>query len=173
MNFKKKSIFLAACAILIIAIFLISNIQSPDSYKKRVSENGDFTVTVTIDCKSIFNEYEKLDDSLKNTQYIPKNGIILEKTTVWANNGNTVLDVLKKVTKQYNIQLEYSQSPNDSYVEGINHIYEFSCGELSGWMYKVNGNFANTGCNSYLVSENDDIQWVYTCNLGEDIGDKF
>ena len=173
MNFKKKSILLAVFAILIIAVFLISNIQSTKNYEKNISENGDFTVTISIDCKTILNEYEKLDNSLKNTQYVPKNGIILNKTTVWANKGDTVLDILKKATKENNIQLEYSQSPNDSYVEGINHIYEFSCGELSGWMYKVNGNFANTGCNSYFVSENDHIQWIYTCNLGEDIGEKF
>lgn len=28
---------------------------------------------------------------------------------------------------------------NSAYIEGINNLYEFDCGELSGWMYKVNG----------------------------------
>ena len=59
------------------------------------------------------------------------------------------------------------------YVEGISNIYEFDCGDLSGWMYCVNGEFPNYGCSGYKVKPGDRIEWKYTCNLGEDVGSRF
>ena len=57
------------------------------------------------------------------------------------------------------------------YIEGINHLYEFDCGEQSGWMYKVNEWFPNYGCSSYELSDGDVIVWCYTCKgLGTDVG---
>ena len=49
---------------------------------------------------------------------------------------------------------------NSVYIEGINNLYEFDCGELSGWMYKVNGWFPNYGLR-YRKGWNI-IKWVYT-----------
>ena len=59
------------------------------------------------------------------------------------------------------------------YIEGINNLYEFSCGELSGWMYSVNNKFPQRGCSSYTLKNGDDIVWSYTCDLGRDIGAEF
>ena len=73
-----------------------------------------------------------------------------------------------------NIQIEYSWTPmyDSYYIEGINHLYEFDCGEQSGWMYKVNEWFPNYGCSSYEVGDGDVIVWCYTCmGLGADVGD--
>ena len=64
----------------------------------------------------------------------------------------------------------YSANYGSVYVQGINHLYEFSCGELSGWMYKVNGVFPNYGCSKYVLKNGDKIEWVYTCDLGRDVG---
>ncbi len=57
---------------------------------------------------------------------------------------------------------------NSVYVEGIGNLYEFDCGDLSGWMYKVNEWFPNYGCSLYTLEDNDVICWVYTCDLGYD-----
>ena len=38
-------------------------------------------------------------------------------------------------------------------------------------MYKVNGWFPNYGCSRYQVEDGDVICWVYTCDLGADVGD--
>ena len=56
------------------------------------------------------------------------------------------------------------------YIEGIHNLYEFDCGDLSGWMYKVNGWFPNYGCSRYQLKQGDVIEWVYTCDLGKDVG---
>jgi uncharacterized membrane-anchored protein len=56
------------------------------------------------------------------------------------------------------------------YIQGINNIYEFDAGALSGWMYRVNGWFPNYGASRYVVQQGDVIEWVYTCDLGRDVG---
>ncbi len=37
-------------------------------------------------------------------------------------------------------------------------------------MYKVNGWFPNYGCSRYQLKAGDEIEWVYTCDLGNDVG---
>ena len=58
---------------------------------------------------------------------------------------------------------------SNAYIAGINNLYEFDYGELSGWIYSVNGVQADVGCGQYLLSDGDKIKWEYTCNLGEDL----
>ena len=103
---------------------------------------------------------------------MPSGGTILRATTVTFSQGETVYDVLQRVCRDKGIQMESSWSSlyNSAYVEGINNIYEFDVGDGSGWMYKVNGWFPNYGCSGYTLSQGDVICWVYTCNLGDDVG---
>ena len=37
-------------------------------------------------------------------------------------------------------------------------------------MYKVNGWFPNYGCSRYQLQDGDTVCWVYTCDLGSDVG---
>ena len=37
-------------------------------------------------------------------------------------------------------------------------------------MYAVNGWFPNYGCSQYQLQDGDTVEWVYTCELGKDIG---
>ncbi len=37
-------------------------------------------------------------------------------------------------------------------------------------MYQVNGEFPNYGCSKYKLKDGDRIAWVYTCDLGKDVG---
>ena len=88
-------------------------------------------------------------------------------------DGDTVFDALKAVCRDYGIQLEYSWTPayGSYYIEGIHNLYEFDCGNLSGWMYSVNGWFPNYGCSKYRLKDGDYIKWLYTCKgLGSDVG---
>ena len=80
--------------------------------------------------------------------------------------------MLQRVCCDNGIQMDASWSGKygSAYVEGIANIYEKDVGSTSGWMYKVNGCFPNYGCSSYTLSQGDVICWVYTCNLGDDVG---
>ena len=126
---------------------------------------------ITIRCDTILNNWSELD--MAKAVYVPENGCILPVVTVKFSKGETVFDVLNRVCKQYNIQIEYSWTPmyDSYYVEGIHNLYEFDCGAESGWMYKVNGWFPNYGCSSYELVGGESIVWCYTCKgLGEDVG---
>lgn len=152
-----------------------------DSSEENGSLNPDGTpsedvdrVFLSIECGTILDNWDDLDPALQDEKYVPKDGIILEKTEFVIEEGTTVFDVLVMATRKYKIQMEYQGADANAfgsvYIEGINHLYEFSCGSLSGWMYLVNGTFPNYGCSKYQVKDGDVIQWVYTCDLGRDIG---
>ena len=93
------------------------------------------------------------------------------------NPKDTVFDILDRVTRYKKIQMEYQGADlnkyGSAYIEGINYLYEYSCGELSGWMYKVNNKFPKYGCSNYTLKNGDDIVWSYTCDLGIDVGCDF
>ena len=36
-------------------------------------------------------------------------------------------------------------------------------------MYCVNGEYPNVGCSDYKIKDGDNIEWHYTCDLGEDL----
>jgi len=56
------------------------------------------------------------------------------------------------------------------YVEAIDGFGEFDDGELSGWMYKVNDVFPNKSSSLYVLGNGDRVEWVYTRDLGRDVG---
>ena len=133
--------------------------------------NKTYTCTISISCSTILNNMDNLTDGKE--EFVPGNGWILKKTKVKFSQGDSVHDVLQKICRDKGIHMEsrYTPAYNSAYVEGINQLYEFDCGELSGWMYNVNGWFPNYGCSKYKVSDGDVINWVYTCDLGKDVGD--
>ena len=127
--------------------------------------------TIEIRCDTILNNMDNLQEG--KSSYVPANGKILSLSTIEFKEGETVFDVLKRACDLAGIQIEYSWTPmyNSYYIEGINNLYEFDCGNESGWMYKVNGWFPNYGCSSYIVQDNDSIVFCYTCKgLGADVG---
>lgn len=130
------------------------------------------TVTLEIRCDTLSSDMSKLENpAIKD--YIPADGVILAKTTYKGTTDNSVFDALNTLCRNNDIQLEFSYTPiyESYYIEGINYLYEFDCGSLSGWMYKVNEWFPNYGCSSYYLKDGDVIEWVYTCDLGKDVGD--
>lgn len=135
-----------------------------------VDESKKLTCTLSIRCDTILNNMDMLKEEKK--AMVPSDGVILATTTVTFSEGESVFDVLKRVTRQQRIHMEFENTPiyNSAYIEGINNLYEFDCGNLSGWMYKVNDWFPNYGCSRYQLKQGDVIEWVYTCDLGHDVG---
>lgn len=148
-----------------------SSSGSGDVKNGSSSANKVQTCTISISCSTILNNMDSL--TAGKEEFVPSNGLILAPSTVEITEGESVHDVLKRVCKEAGIHMESSYSPvyDSAYVEGINQLYEFDCGDLSGWMYSVNGWFPNYGCSKYTVSDGDVIKWVYTCDLGKDVGD--
>lgn len=129
-----------------------------------------YTCTLSISCATILDNIDWLDP--EKVELVPEDGWILKPTTVTFYEGESVFNVLQRTCKQQKIHMEFENTPmyNSAYIEGIHNLYEFDCGELSGWMYKVNDWFPNYGCSRYQLKDGDTVCWVYTCNLGVDVG---
>ncbi len=123
--------------------------------------------TISISCATILNNMPKLAAEKKSL--VPSDGVILKKTTVTFYKGETVIDVLKRVTKKNSIHMEFSDNVaySGAYVKGIANLYEKDCGSGSGWQYCVNGWYPNYSCGNYVVSSGDAIAWNYTCVDGD------
>ena len=125
------------------------------------------TVTIAISCKTAINNGLNKKPGFS---HLPSNGIILQNMKVEFSEGDTVFDILVKVTRKKGIHMEYRGSGSNTYIEGINNLYEFDGGSNSGWMYSVNGVYPNYGVGAYKVKSSDVIKFNYTCNLGADLG---
>ena len=128
------------------------------------------TCTISISCATILDHLDGLDP--EKVELVPEDGWILAPVTVEFTAGQNVFDVLLATVKANAIHMEYQNTPmyETAYIEGIGNLYEFDCGALSGWMYRVNGWFPNYGCSRYAVQAGDVIEWMYTCDLGSDVG---
>lgn len=173
---KKDLLGIFALILLISVLVMGTDIKSVEEYYMtnidNITEDSE-TVTISIRCDTVLDNYEKLSESLKRDEFIPQDGIILEHTEYVLRPGDTVFDILDRTVRYNRIQMEYQGADENNfgsvYIQGINYLYEFSCGPLSGWMYKVNGEFHNRGCSKYELNDGDVIEWVYTCNLGMDV----
>ncbi|WP_207671295.1 DUF4430 domain-containing protein [Paenibacillus cymbidii] len=101
-----------------------------------------------------------------------KHGEILKETSVPVKGETTVLAVLSEATRARKLQMEYSGKGAMAYVKGIDNLYEYDRGAKSGWLFRVNDVFAGKGAGTYEVKAGDRIEWLYTLDLGKDIGAK-
>ena len=126
--------------------------------------------TISISCATILDNMNWLDP--EKVELVPDDGWVLKPVEVTFYEGESVFNVLQRTCKQQGVHLEFSQTPfyNSAYIEGIHNLYEFDCGEQSGWMYAVNGWYPNYGCSRYALKAGDVIEWNYTCTRGADLG---
>lgn len=133
----------------------------------------ELTCTLSVRCDIILNNLPWLDS--EKVDIVPKDGVIFAEKTVTFYEGESVFNLLVREMKRNKIHIEFEHTPiyNSAYIEGIANLYEFDCGELSGWMYKVNDWFPNYGCSRYQLKAGDKVEWVYTCDLGADVGGNY
>ena len=168
----KNFIFLAIAAGAAIAVVLLTDIKSPEEYyngEQKHKENAVGTVTLEIRCDTIAGK--------SDSEYIPEDGIILQPTAFDIEAGDTVFDILTEAAQTYGIQVENKGASGSAhgmvYIAGINYIYEYDFGDLSGWVYHVNGITPSRSCGEYELSDGDKIEWLYTCELGHDLDEVY
>jgi len=100
-------------------------------------------------------------------------GYVIAPTQVELKPGDTVWSVLKRELDARNISYEYKwyEMYDSTYVQSIDGDGEFDHGPLSGWMYSVNGQYYQYGASQYVLRDGDVVQWSYSKNLGEDLGE--
>lgn len=118
------------------------------------------TVGLLIQCKAIMDHRELWKDGIE--QVIPADGIFYQGTIPY-EEGDSVYDVLKRVCKDQEIAMDSKYTPLYStyYISGIGNLYEFDCGQESGWKYSVNGVTPGVGCSNYSLKAGDQIVFFY------------
>lgn len=101
---------------------------------------------MTIRCDTVLGK--------SDSKYIPSDGIILPETEFLISEKDTVFDILTEAAQRFTVQMEYQGSLSTGliYVTGINYLYEFDFGDLSGWVFLVNGEQPSVGCGEYILS---------------------
>jgi hypothetical protein len=164
----KNFIFIIGIGAVIMLVIGLTDFKSTtDFYGGDTESKANIigTVTLTIRCDTIKGKAD--------SEYVPDDGIILDTTNFDIAEGETVYDVLVEAVRTYNIQMENEGSAlgahGMTYISGINYIYEFDYGDLSGWIYHVNGVQPSVNCGDYTLKAGDKIEWLYTLDLGNDL----
>lgn len=142
----KNYLFIIICCAVLIFISFFINFSTPDSYYENTVTDKEITgtVTLTVSAESIGK------------------GDIITGVTIPIHKGDTVFDVLLSAAKEYELVIGKSGADEYSYIQSINGISERQNGELSGWIYTVNGTIPSEGCGSYTVNDGDDIRFIYS-----------
>ena len=138
--------------------------DKPAPAEPQETEKGDaaYSCTISISCADVLDNIELCEP--ETAAVIPKDGWILRPVTVTFTEGESVFDVLQRVCRENKIHMEFNTAAgyNSAYIEGIGNLYEFDAGELSGWLYSVNGWFPNYGSSRYQLKDGDTVRWVYS-----------
>ncbi len=119
------------------------------------------TVSLVVECTELLSNLDFLKEEKRSL--VPGNGIIFSKNEIEIKENESAFDVLKRELISAGIHIEFTLAPvyNSVYIEGINNIYEFDCGERSGWKYSVNGKYLPIASSEYKVQANDKIVFTY------------
>ena len=149
-------------------ITVIEN-EPEEMQKENVQQDGNFTCSILVRCDTILKNPDLIKEEIKNI--IPKDGVIYKAENVVFYEGESAFNVLSRELKKNKIHFEFNITPiyNTAYIEAIANIYEFDCGELSGWIYKVNNKIPDVGSSLYIINDGDTIEFVYSCNMGKDV----
>ncbi len=155
----KNFAVIAAAALVLMGGVLFLDIQTADEYYGAAIDKPDAVgeVSFSISCRAIAGE---------NTPgHIPDDGVILPERAVPLCKGETVYDLLIQTARAEGITVE---SGSTSYIQGIAGIREHDFGQLSGWVYRVNGQTPSVGCDSYELQPGDRVEWLYSLELGRE-----
>lgn len=167
---KKYAINIMLVLALSLLLILSSGCASAQGSEDMPDEQYGFAVVLSVRVDAILDNIHLLDREMH--ELVPPDGVIFPAADVIAWEGESVFDVLHREMLQAGIHMAFRNTPfyDSAYITAINNIYEFDAGALSGWMYRVNGIFPGVGSSQYLLSPGDVIEWMYTLDLGRDIG---
>jgi len=171
---KKTYCFVSALALVMAVVLCGCGSPAPKASaaaaEPEETEAPALHCTISVSCATALDHTDLL--AKEKTALVPEDGVIFAPAEVSFNKGESAFAVLQRVCRENKIQMEYAEAPayGGVYLKGINNLYEGDCGNLSYWMYSVNGEFLNFGCGDYVMQDGDVLCYLYTCDLGADIG---
>lgn len=165
-----KSLLLTLLLLLSLAACASSGTDAPPPDGASSSSAGEdgapLSCSLTIRCDTLLEHLSELAEG--KAELVPEDGLLLFVEEASLSEDESAFDVLKRELQSRRMHLEFSESPA-AYIEGICNLYEYDCGELSGWIYRVNGEIPGYSCSEYLLSDGDVVEFLYTCDLGDDL----
>lgn len=119
---------------------------------------GDKICNLEVECLSVLDN--KSDLKAEKNDIIPKDGYFIKSQDVYFSEGESVMDLLVREMREEKIPLDKS----GNYVSGINNLYAGDCGEMSGWVYTVNGESPTVDMASYKLKSDDKIVVKFICS---------
>lgn len=164
---RKKTALLWAGILSVLAAgaVMLVDIRTPEEYYADRSESGrsdGITVTVSVDCGEVLSRMDSIDPAINPPEVIPEDGVILYPCEVSVPEGGSALDALIAAARGDRVQVDYRGTSYGAYIGGIGHVYEFGFGAMSGWLYRVNGEYPQCSAGAYILSEGDVVEFVYT-----------
>ena len=144
--------------------------EGASSSQEAEPEEASTACRISIVCSTVLDHLDWLAEG--KADILPAGGVFLPATDVEPEEGETAFSLLQRVTRERGIPMEASFTPGtgSAYVEGIGNLYEFDCGQRSGWLYLVNGVSPGYSASEYTLKPGDRVEWVYTCDMGQDVG---
>lgn len=159
----KHFLALGLVAAAVFGFLAFSHIDTPADYfgvSPAAKENAVGTVTISVRCDTVAGQ----------SPAAPANGVILAPTQFAVAQGETVFDLLTEASRQGGFAVaSRGVGGGTTYVTGINGLDEFAFGELSGWMYTVNGVSVDVACDRCTLHDGDVVVWAYTQSIGADL----
>ncbi len=146
-----------------------TSIEEQGETRYQEQDNEEASCTIAVRCETVLNHMDWLSEGKR--ELIPSDGLILPPLQVSFEEGDSAFDLLRRQLQREGKHFEYdgSVAQNTVYIKGIANLYEFDCGERSGWLYYINGGNPSTGVSQYEVQPGDVIEWVYSCDYGNDV----
>lgn len=141
-NVRDYIIVLLIAAALLAAVFFIK-IESPsEHFASGTSADTVGVVTFSVDASAV--------DA----------GAVIPPCAVGIGDGSTVLSVTEEAARRAKTVLDIDAA--GTYIRGIGGISERDFGPLSGWVFRVNGEYPNVSCADFTLSPGDTVEWIYT-----------
>ena len=88
---------------------------------------------------------------------MPENGILLDKDVTFTP-GESAYRLMVRTLKTEKLHFE---ADNSNYLKAIGNLYAGDCGEMSGWLYSVNGEVPTVSAADYILQEGDVLRFYY------------
>lgn len=142
------------------------DIKTADEYYAQSQPEGDITVTVLAECSAALDNMGSIDERVNTADVIPADGVVIAYCEVPLPEGATAFEALTLAARQQQVRVDGSGTVYGVYVSAIGHIAEFGFGDMSGWLYSVNGEYPEASCGEYRLHDGDAVEFHYTCGYG-------
>ncbi|MGN0701153.1 MAG: DUF4430 domain-containing protein [Oscillospiraceae bacterium] len=167
---KQRRLLICAvvCGLISGGVWLL-DIKTADEYYAQ-SGGGDISVTLSVSCENALSNLDMIDEQITPLSAIPQDGVIIGDCTVSLETGETAFDALVYAAREKRIRVDYRSSVYGEYISGIGGVSEFGFGDMSGWIYRVNGEMPEVSAGAFALSDGDEVEFIYTCRYGDTAG---